>query len=148
MPLTKTDLIAAVAAHTGSTSKEVATVLAGIEDVVVANVAKGEKVVITGFLTFDRAQRAARTGRNPQTGETIKIKASKSPKVSAGASFKKVVNGKARPGFRPGHGTATGPAAVPVPGTVVAPNGWCRLPCRSPARPGGRLTAGGGRRPI
>ena len=51
--------------------------LAGIEDVVVANVAKGEKVVITGFLTFDRAQRAARTGRNPQTGETIKIKASK-----------------------------------------------------------------------
>jgi DNA-binding protein HU-beta len=95
VPLTKTDLIAAVAAHTGSTSKDVATVLAGIEDVVVANVAKGEKVVITGFLTFDRAQRAARTGRNPQTGEAIKIKASKSPKVSAGASFKNVVNGKA-----------------------------------------------------
>ena len=83
MPLTKTDLIAAVAAHTGSTSKDVATVLGGLED------------VITGFLTFDRAQRAARTGRNPQTGEAIKIKASKSPKVSAGASFKKVVNGQA-----------------------------------------------------
>jgi DNA-binding protein HU-beta len=95
VPITKTDLIAAVAAHTGSTSKDVATVLGGIEDVVVANVAKGEKVVITGFLTFDRAQRAARSGRNPQTGETIKIKASKSPKVSAGASFKKVVNGQA-----------------------------------------------------
>ena len=95
MPLTKTDLIAAVAAHTDYTSKDVAAVLSGIEDVVVANVAKGEKVVITGFLTFDRAQRAARTGRNPQTGETIKIKASKSPKVSAGASFKKVVNGQA-----------------------------------------------------
>ena len=76
MPLTKTDLIAAVAAHTGETSKDVATVLAGLEDVITANVAKGEKVVITGFLTFDRAQRAARTGRNPQTGETIKIKAS------------------------------------------------------------------------
>ena len=95
MPLTKTDLIAAVAAHTGSTSKDVATVLSGLEDVITANVAKGEKVVITGFLTFDRAQRAARTGRNPQTGETIKIKASKSPKVSAGATFKKVVNGQA-----------------------------------------------------
>ena len=95
MPLTKTDLIAAVAAHTGSTSKDVATVLAGLEDVVVATVAKGEKVVITGFLTFDRAERAARTGRNPQTGEAIKIKASKNPKVSAGASFKKVVNGQA-----------------------------------------------------
>ena len=95
MPLTKTDLIAAVAAHTGSTAKDVATILGGIEDVVTANVAKGEKVVITGFLTFDRALRSARTGRNPQTGETIKIKASKSPKVSAGASFKKVVNGQA-----------------------------------------------------
>ena len=95
MPITKTDLIAAVAAHTGSTAKDVASVLAGFEDVVVANVAKGEKIVITGFLTFDRAQRAARTGRNPQTGEAIKIKASKSPKVSAGASFKKVVNGQA-----------------------------------------------------
>ena len=95
MPITKTDFIAAVSAHTGYTSKDVAAVLAGVEDVVVANVAKGEKVVLTGFLTFDRAQRAARTGRNPQTGETIKIKASKSPKVSAGASFKKVVNGLA-----------------------------------------------------
>jgi DNA-binding protein HU-beta len=73
----------------------VATVLSGIEDVITATVAKGEKVVITGFLTFDRAQRAARSGRNPQTGETIKIKASKSPKVSAGATFKKVVNGQA-----------------------------------------------------
>jgi len=95
VPLTKTDLIQAVAGHTGSSAKDVATVLAGLEDVVVANVAKGEKVVITGFLTFDRAQRAARKGRNPQTGETISIKASKSPKVSAGASFKKVVNGQA-----------------------------------------------------
>jgi len=95
VPLTKTDLIAAVAAHTGTTAKDVTTVLAGLEDVITANVAKGEKVVITGFVTFDRTQRAARTGRNPQTGETIKIKASKSPKVTAGASFKKVVNGQA-----------------------------------------------------
>ncbi len=95
MPLTKSDLITAVAAHTGSSAKDVAAILAGFEDVVVANVARGEKIVITGFLTFDRAQRAARTGRNPQTGEAIKIKASKSPKVTACASFKKVVNGLA-----------------------------------------------------
>jgi DNA-binding protein HU-beta len=95
VPITKSDLITAVAAQTGSTSKDVATVLGGFEDVVVANVAKGEKVVLTGFLTFDRAQRSARTGRNPQTGEAINIRASKSPKVSAGASFKKIVNGQA-----------------------------------------------------
>lgn len=97
MPLTKSDLITAVAAQTGSTAKDVATVLGGFEDVVVANVAKGEKVVMTGFLTFDRTNRAARAGRNPQTGETIQIKASKSPKVAAGAAFKKVVNGEAAP---------------------------------------------------
>ncbi len=95
VPVSKTDLIAAVAAHTGATSKDVAAVLGGLEDVVVANVAKGEKVVITGFVTFDRTQRAARTGRNPQTGEPLAIKASKSPKVTAGAAFKKVVNGQA-----------------------------------------------------
>ena len=91
MPLTKTDLIAAVAAHTGATSKDVATVLGGIEDVITANVAKGEKVVITGFLTFDRAQRAARTGRNPQTGETIKIKASKKVAFRATKELKEAI---------------------------------------------------------
>jgi DNA-binding protein HU-beta len=95
VPLTKSDLIAAVAAHTSSTAKDVATVLTGLEDVVIAKVAKGEKIVLTGFLTFDRVQRAARTGRNPGTGEAIKIKASKNPKVSAGATFKKIVNGQA-----------------------------------------------------
>lgn len=47
MPLTKSDLVAAVAAHTGSTSKDVAAVLAGLEDVVVANVAKGEKIAFS-----------------------------------------------------------------------------------------------------
>ena len=93
MPLTKTDLISTVAAHTGSTSKDVATVLAGLEDVVVATVAKGEKVVITGFLTFDRAQRAARTGRNPATGATINIAASKAAKFSAASALKKELNG-------------------------------------------------------
>ena len=88
MPLTKTDLIAAVAAHTGETSKDVATVLGGLEDVITATVAKGEKVVITGFLTFDRAQRAARTGRNPQTGATIQIAASYGVKLTAGSKLK------------------------------------------------------------
>jgi len=70
-------------------------VLAAFEDVVVANVTKGEKIVLSGFLTFDRVKRAARTGRNPRTGEAVKIKASKSPKVNAGATFKKIVNGQA-----------------------------------------------------
>ncbi len=68
MPLTKTDLIATVAGHTGSSSKDVATVLAGLEDVIVATVAKGEKVVITGFLTFDRSAQRRAQGPQPANG--------------------------------------------------------------------------------
>ena len=66
-------------------------VAAGIEDVVVANVAKGEKVVITGFLTFDRTSRAARTGRNPQTGEAIKIPAKRVLKFRIAKAMKDAV---------------------------------------------------------
>lgn len=58
-----------------------------IQDAVVA----GEKVSIVGFGTFETAKRAARTGRNPQTGETIEIAASKSPKFKAGKAFKDAV---------------------------------------------------------
>jgi DNA-binding protein HU-beta len=94
-PVNKSELIAAVSTHTGVDAKSVATVLNGTEDVVTATVKKGEKVLITGFVSFDRVERKARTGRNPQTGEAIKVKASKAPRVSAGASFKKVVNGQA-----------------------------------------------------
>jgi len=92
----KTELIEAVAAHTGSPKSTVAEILGGLEDVVVANVAKGEKVAITGFVSFDRVDRKARTARNPQTGEAIQVKASKAPRVAAGASFKKVVKGEVK----------------------------------------------------
>ena len=101
--MNKTELIDAVATHTGNAKSTVAEVLAGLEDVVVATVSKGEKVALTGFVSFDRVDRKARTARNPQTGAAIQVKASKAPKVAAGASFKKVVKGEApglqRPGF-------------------------------------------------
>ncbi len=93
--MNKSELITAVSVHTGVAPKVVADVLNGTEDVVTATVKKGEKVLVTGFVSFDRVDRKARTGRNPQTGAAIKVKASKAPKVSAGASFKKVVNGQA-----------------------------------------------------
>ena len=54
--------------------------------------AKGEKIQLVGFGTFEVSQRAAREGRNPQTGKTIKIKASKAPKFKAGKALKDVVN--------------------------------------------------------
>lgn len=93
--MNKSELVAAISTHTKVQRKAVAEVLDGLEDVVSANVKKGEKVAITGFVTFERVDRKARTARNPQTGEPVKVKASKAPRVSAGATFKKIVNGKA-----------------------------------------------------
>jgi DNA-binding protein HU-beta len=57
---------------------------------------KGDDVSITGFGKFSVTRRRARTGRNPATGQPIKIKASKTPKFSPGATFRQAVNGKKR----------------------------------------------------
>ena len=93
--MNKTDLVSAVSAQIDLDRRTVAAVLDGLQDVVSVNVKKGEKVVITGFVSFERVDRKARTARNPRTGEPVKVKASKSPRVSAGAALKNVVNGKA-----------------------------------------------------
>lgn len=68
--------------------------LSAVLDLITERMAKGEKVAFTGFGSFEVSSRAARTGRNPQTGASIKIAASKVPKFSAGASLKASVNGK------------------------------------------------------
>ncbi len=68
--------------------------LSTVLDLITESMAKGEKVAFTGFGSFEVSSRAARTGRNPQTGATIKIAATKVPKFSAGASLKSSVNGK------------------------------------------------------
>ena len=93
--MNKSELVSAIATHTKVDRKQVAAVLGGLEDVVSVQVKKGEKVALTGFVSFERVDRKARTARNPQTGEAIKVKASKAPRVTAGATFKKVVNGQA-----------------------------------------------------
>jgi len=89
--LNKGDLVAAIAAETGLTQTAVGGVLDAFFGVVSANVAKGTKVAIPGWVSFERTARAARTGRNPATGETIKIAASNSVKVSAGSKLKAAV---------------------------------------------------------
>ena len=65
--MNKTELIEAVAAHTGQAKSTVAEILGGLEDIVVGTVNKGEKVALTGFVSFERVDRKARTARNPQT---------------------------------------------------------------------------------
>lgn len=92
--MTKADLIEAIAKEAGITKAAADKALDAFVDVVTAALAKGEKVSMIGFGTFSVGERAARTGKNPQTGKEIKIKACKSPKFKAGTGLKEAVNKK------------------------------------------------------
>ena len=89
--LNKGDLVAAIAGETGLTQTAVAGVIDAFFGVVSKSVAKGTKVAIPGWVSFEQTSRAARAGRNPATGATIQIPASKSVKVSAGSKLKAAV---------------------------------------------------------
>jgi DNA-binding protein HU-beta len=91
--LNKGELIESVASATGESKRLVGDVLEATIETVTKQVKKGERVSLPGFGTFERRQRAARTARNPQTGEPLKIKASKVPAFKPGAGFKQAVNG-------------------------------------------------------
>ena len=93
--MNKSELIDAIAAKTGIAKSTVDEVLKGMTEVVESTVAKGDdKILIPGFVSFQRVKRAARTGRNPQTGETLQIPASRTVKVTAGARLKSMASGK------------------------------------------------------
>ena len=91
--MNKTELVNAIAKKTGQTATSVGETLSAFEAVVTEAVAGGDKVQLPGFLTFDRAERAARTGRNPATGKEISIPAATVPRVKAGKTFKDAVGG-------------------------------------------------------
>ena len=88
MALSRNDLVAALADKTGSTTQDVDEFVTAFADLVIDSIAKGEKVSIPGVLSVERVARAARTGRNPATGETINIPAGFGVKVSAGSRLK------------------------------------------------------------
>jgi DNA-binding protein HU-beta len=90
--MNKTELVAAIAQETQLSKKDAEAALKAFVDVVSAELQKGEKVQLVGFGTFEVSERAAREGRNPQTGETMVIAASKSPKFKAGKALKDLVN--------------------------------------------------------
>ena len=90
--MNRTELVAAMAAETQLSKKDAEAALKAFIDVVSAELKKGEKVQLVGFGTFEVAERAAREGRNPQTGETMKIAASKAPKFKAGKALKDALN--------------------------------------------------------
>ena len=92
--MNRTELVAAMAEKTQLSKKDAEAALKAFVDVVSEEMKKGEKVQLVGFGTFEVSERAAREGRNPQTGETMTIQASKSPKFKAGKALKDLVNEK------------------------------------------------------
>lgn len=88
--MTKADLVAAVA-ETGTTKKQAAEAVDAMISSIKGALKKGDRVSLVGFGTFSVKQRKARTGRNPQTGKAIKIKAKKVPAFSAGKGLKEAV---------------------------------------------------------
>ena len=90
--MNKTELIAAIAEQAEISKKDAEKALKAFVDVVTEQLKEGEKVQLVGFGTFEVSERAAREGRNPQTGKTMKIAACKDPKFKAGKALKDAVN--------------------------------------------------------
>ncbi len=90
--MNKAELIAAMAEKSEMTKADATKALKAFMDVVAEQLKNGEKVQLVGFGTFEVSERAAREGRNPQTGKKMKIAASKTPKFKAGKALKDLVN--------------------------------------------------------
>jgi DNA-binding protein HU-beta len=92
--MNKSELVEAIAADSGLTKADAGRAVESYVAVVNKTLKKGEEIAITGFGKFSVVKRAARVGVNPRTGEKVKIKASKAPKFTAGASLKQSVSPK------------------------------------------------------
>ena len=90
--MNKTELVAAVAEQAGLSKKDAEAAVKAFTDVVAEALKAGDKIQLVGFGTFEVSERAAREGRNPRTGETMTIEASKTPKFKAGKALKEALN--------------------------------------------------------
>ena len=90
--MNKTELVAAMAEKTQLSKKDAEAALKAFTEVVTEELKKGEKIQLVGFGTFEVSERAAREGRNPQTGAVMTIAASKAPKFKAGKALKDEIN--------------------------------------------------------
>ena len=90
--MNKTELVAAISDATNLSKKDSEAAVKAFTDVITKALKKGDKVQLVGFGTFEVAKRAAREGRNPQTGKAMKIKASKAPKFKEGKALKDALN--------------------------------------------------------
>lgn len=91
MAINRTDLVSAIAEQSGLTKSQVDQALAGFQAVVIDALANGESVRLTGLMSIDRVERAARTGRNPRTGEEIQIPGRFGVKLTPGLTLKNAV---------------------------------------------------------
>ena len=89
--MNKEELVKAIATKSKLSQKATSDVISAILETVEKTVSKGKKITLVGFGSFEARKRAARTGRNPQTGKEIKIPAKKVPAFSAGKAFKEIV---------------------------------------------------------
>lgn len=92
--MNKAELVAEIAQKTELSKKDSEKALKAFIEVVTDELKKGEKIQLVGFGTFEVTKRAAREGRNPQTGKAMKIAASKAPKFKAGKALKDAINKK------------------------------------------------------
>jgi DNA-binding protein HU-beta len=125
----KAQLIEALAERLGD-KKNAAAAVDGLVDVIVRSVHKGEKVNITGFGVFEKRARAARTARNPRTGETVKVKKTNVPAFRAGSTFKDVVSGAKK---LPRPAAAKAPAAKPAATRAAAAKAPAKAVAAKPA---------------
>lgn len=91
--MNRKELIEALAAKTESSKADAERSVSAMIDIISGTLKKGDSLSLVGFGTFEVRKRAARTGRNPKTGEALKIKAAKVPAFKAGATLKAAVNG-------------------------------------------------------
>jgi DNA-binding protein HU-beta len=90
--MNKAELVSAIAKRADVPASTVDSVIDGLREELVEAITRGEKVAVPGLLTVERTQRSARTGRNPQTGESIEIAAANTVKVTAGSNLKKAAS--------------------------------------------------------
>ena len=90
--MNKNELISAVAEKSGLSKKDAAAALDSVIAAISESLAQGEKIQLVGFGTFEIKERAARSGKNPRTGETVEIPASKAPVFKAGKALKDAVS--------------------------------------------------------
>ncbi len=95
--MNKAELIEAIAKAADISKAQAAKAVDGVTAAIAKAVSKGDPVTLVGFGTFKAAKRAARSGKNPKTGEALKIAATTVPRFSAGSGFKLAVSGKKKP---------------------------------------------------